>query len=255
MIGGNKKTPSRPKLDEIASVDEQNAWLKSPRIESVTPIREPPILADGPYDQRLRLLLEAPEWPTFKAFLRGYIENSIFRPFETEPSETQNGWWTLSLAKGAASVQINVWRQYTLQIDFRADKTNHAISASGWVGIDAETLEAERDRGYTIPACFKIDTAKSYGNKPKIGNTRRQTAVWFNGAPLDELKRLFSSDWLLLARRTLTLDLMRAGLLPMGRARFHLRKLVDAIFSEGSTREEPEASGALGASLRSASLQ
>ena len=250
MIGGNKK-----KLDEIASVDEQNAWLKSLRIESVTPVREPPILADGPYDQRLRLLLEAPERPTFKAFLHGYIENSIFRPFETEPSTTQNGWWTLTLAKGAASVQINVWRQYTLQIDFRADNANHAISASGWVGIDAETLEAERNRGYTIPACFEIATAKSYGNKPKIGNTRRQTAVWFNGAPLDELTRLFNSDWQLLATRTLTLDLMRAGLLPMGRARFHLRKLVDAIFSEGSTREEPEASGALGASLRSASLQ
>jgi hypothetical protein len=255
MIGVNQKNPSRPKLDEIASVHEQNAWLKSPRSESVTPIRDPPILADGPYDQRLRLLLAAPEWPTFAAFLRSYIENSIFRPFETEPSKTQNGWWTLTLAKDAASVNINVWRQYTLQIDFRADKTNDAISASGWVGIDAETLEAERDRGCTIPACFKIDTAKSYGNKPKIGNTRRQTAVWFNGAPLDELKRLFSSDWLLLATRTLTLDLMRAGLLPMGRARFHLPKLVDAIFSEGSTREEPEASGALGASLRSASLQ
>ena len=110
MIGGDKKKPSRPKLDEIASVDEQNAWLKSRRIESVTPIREPPILTEGPYDQRLRLLLEAPEWPTFKAFLRGYIENSIFRPFETESSKTQNGWWTLTLAKGAASVQINVWR-------------------------------------------------------------------------------------------------------------------------------------------------
>jgi hypothetical protein len=255
MIGGSKKEPSWPKLDEIASVDEQNAWLKSQRIESATPIRELPILADGPYDQRLRLLLEAPEWPTFKAFLRGYIENSIFRPFETEPSKTQNGWWTLTLAKGAASVHINVWRQYTLQIDFRADKTSHAISASGWVGIDAQTLEAERDGGYTIPACFKIDTAKSYGNKPKIGNTRRQTAVWFNGAPLDELRRLFGSDWLLLATRTLTLDLMRAGLLPMGRARFHLPKLVDAIFSERSTREPPEAWGALGASLPSESFE
>ena len=49
------------------------------------------------------------------------------------------------------------------------------------------------------------------------------------------------SDWMISATRTFNLDPVRAGLLWLARERFHMLKLVDAIFSEGDFQEKPEA--------------
>jgi hypothetical protein len=209
----------------------------APHRERTRP-REPPQSIEDAYDARLAALLLAPEWPPLRTFLRSYIENTIPEPFETEPfGATRKGWWIITIDEKASWVLVHVWRQLVLQIDFREDGTDRTICASGWVGVDAEILQAAQHSGCRIPTCFEVDTVK-YKGKPLRGNSCRQTAVKINNAPLDELNQLVNSDWMLRAARTLNLDLMGGGVLPMGRERFQMPKLVDAIFSEGPIQEE-----------------
>ncbi len=229
------RKPTRRKFDEIASPQEQTAWLQSPLNDDVTPLRAAPILADDPYDDRLRLLLGVPEWSAFVAFLRVYIENAIFEAFKTEPSKTQRGWWNITLAKEGASVQINIWRQYVLVVDFRAEPGDIGVRAKGLVFVDSETMEAARSSGNHLPSCFEVREA-TYRGIPLKGNTRRQVAIKITAAPLDQLVELFSSDWMLTATRTLNLDLMRGGQLAFNWPQYHVRTLVDAIFAEDSSQ-------------------
>jgi hypothetical protein len=220
------KKPTRRKLDEIASPQEQTAWLQSPLNDGVTPLRAAPIMADDPYDDRLRLLLGAPEWLAFAAFLRAYIENAIFEPFKTEPSETQRGWWNLTIGDRGSSARINVWRQYVLVIHFRAISESDSLNAHGWVWVDRETLEEAIGSGYRLQPCFEIVETRLKGN------TRPQISIKIKAAPIEILDDLFNSDWMLAATRTLNLDLMRGGQLAFNWPQYHVRKLVDAIFAE-----------------------
>ncbi len=227
------RSARRPKLDEIASVDEQDAWLKSPRIESVVPLREPPNLADDPYDDRLRLVLEADEWASHRSLLRSYIENSIFRPFETQPSQTQKGWWNITIADRAASIQINIWRQYVLWIQPGFDPADGLTKTFGQIWVDKQVLGEALGSGYRFPSCFEVRETSLKGR------VRPQISIWIDGALADQLKELLNLNWMLPATRTLNLDLTRGGILPMDRPRSHVPKLVDAIFSEGSPEEKP----------------
>src|SRR5208283_1153730 len=59
------KQPKHSKLDDIASLSEQNAWLTSPLVAEAPSLRLPPELAGDPGDERLGRLLNAPEWPVF----------------------------------------------------------------------------------------------------------------------------------------------------------------------------------------------
>ena len=222
--------PRHTRLDEIANLDEQNAWLTSPAIEGASPIREPPELVDDPYDDRLRQLIGSDEWLYFATFLRAYIEDAIFKPFETE----RRWWklrWEITLAERGAAARVNIWRQYVLVIDFRADPIDNMIKAHGLVYIDAETQQAAENSGYQLASWFEIQAA-TYEGKPLAGNKRRQVALRITAAPLDELEKLFNSDWMLAAARTLNLDLMRGGVLAFGWSQFHVPKLVSAIFAE-----------------------
>src|SRR5271157_161283 len=167
------KQPKRPKLDEIATPDEQNAWLTSPLIEDAPPLRDHPALADDPYDDRLGLLREAPEWRSFAAFLRRYIENAIFEPLKTQPSNTERGWWNITIVERGAAAIINIWRQRVLWIDFRrADSADDKVKADGEVYIDAETLEGARNSGYQLPSSFEA----TYNGKPLTGTRARKSS-------------------------------------------------------------------------------
>ena len=68
------KLPTRSKLDEIATPDEQKAWLASPVSAFPVPGRKPPELADDKYDERLAYLLNAPVRQVYSAVTKLYIE-------------------------------------------------------------------------------------------------------------------------------------------------------------------------------------
>ncbi len=108
-------------LDALIPASEQIAWIDSPLLLDGRPIRPSPILADDPYDDRLELLLASPEWPEFAAFLRGYIENGVPKPLDTQPGANNIGWCNLTLGDKAGRVQISVNHQYAVIVDFRAD--------------------------------------------------------------------------------------------------------------------------------------
>lgn len=211
-------------LDAVLPISEQNVWLDAPLVLDGGPIRPPPLLAGDPYDQRLELLLASPEWPEFAAFLRGYIENGLPKPLETQPSANSIGWWNITVGDKAGRVQISVNRQYAVNVDFRADVTGEP-KGSGVFWIDKETAEREQARGVRLPDGFAIEqtTLKGY--------EREVVALTFHEVTLGDIANIFNSQWMLRAVRLINLDLMRGGRLQFGWQRFHMPKLVDALFS------------------------
>lgn len=224
--------PLRTRLEEIASLEEQNAWLTSSAIEGASPTRERPEFADDPYDDRLRELMGSGEWFFFVTFLRAYIEDAIFRPFDTE-----RRWWNITLGEGGASARINIWRQYAAEVDFRFDESDGAVKAYGSIWIDKQLL-GEALRSLQLDPCFRVQETTLKGN------TRSQVSLRMEGARLDQVANLFNSRSVLLAVRTLNLDLMRGGVLAFNWSQFHVPKLVSAIFSEDLSEQQLEGSAA-----------
>jgi hypothetical protein len=225
--------PRHTRLDEIANLDEQNAWLTSPAIEGASPLREPPELIDELYDDRLRQLIGSHEWPDFATFLRAYIEDAIFKPFETE-----RRWWNITLPQGGAAVRINIWRQYSVEIDFRSDQTDGTVKAHGLIWLDKQLLEEALRSGLHLDPCFEVHETNLKGN------VRSQVSLKIDGARLDQLANLFNSRLVLLAIRRLNLDLMRGGVLAFNWAQYHVPKLVSAIFAEDLSAQRSAASAA-----------
>jgi hypothetical protein len=220
------------RLDYIATRKEQESWLTSPRSEGAIALREPPRLADDPYDDRLRILLEGPEWSSLRPFLRSYIEHSIFKPFETEPSEARRGWWNITIPEQSPYLAVNVWRQYVMYFEgFDFDLADGSVRANGFVFVDKEKVEAALGAGYQLPPCFAV------GETWLKGHVRPQIAIEIDRARPHQLAELFNTDWMLSATRMLNLDLMQGGVLPGDRPRSHVPKLVDAIFAEPLTAE------------------
>jgi len=226
-------------LDAVIPIPEQTSWIDSPLLLDGLPSRPPPVLADDLYDDRLQLLLESREWPAFSAFLRGYIENGLPKPFDTQPSTNRIGWWNITVGNKAGRVQINVNRQYAVTVDFRADTTGEP-KGFGTFWIDKETAEREQARAITLPDGFAIEqtTLKGY--------ERDVVALNFRDVSLGDIAGLFNSTWMLRAVRILNLDLMRGGRLQFGWQRFYMPKLVDALFfandgEDAVGRPEPDA--------------
>jgi hypothetical protein len=214
------RQPNASKLDEIATPEVQKAWLVSPASEMVMPMRKFPELGDDRYDDRLADLLNAPEWPFIQTFLRRYISNFIFEPFATEGI-----WWNATIAERGGRVQINIWRQYALVIDFRAPEESAEPLATGWVWVDADQLEAALQSGFQLPHPFQIEEGL-------VGNSVRQKRIALSGASVGAVNNLFAEEWMLRAARSVNLDLMRAGVLAFGWPKFHAPKLVDAVFAD-----------------------
>ncbi len=217
----------RPKLDEVVPVPDQLAWVGGPLRAPAETSRAFPVLEGDP-DESLRLLVKKPVWPALRGFLRAYIENAILEPLKTEPSGAKNGWWNITIREGG--VRINILRQWVFAIDFPPGPGDAGMRANGLFYVDAQSLEARpaRDR---LQSFVNVGEAVHRGKLLK-GNTRRQVAINFTEAPIDQLTGLFKLDWMQTATRTLNLDLMRAGQLQAGLQRFHVPKLVDAIFAE-----------------------
>lgn len=226
--------PRHTTLDEIATLDERNAWLTSPAIEGAAPIREPPELVDDPYDDRLRQLIGSDEWRYFATFLRAYIEDGIFKPFETE-----RRWWNITLAKGGAAAHLNIWRQYVVEIDFRLDQADGTVKARGLIWLDKQLLDEALRSGLHLDPCFEVHDTNLKGN------LRSQVSIKIERAGFDQLANLFNTPSVLLVIRTLNLDLMRGGMLAFNWSQYHVPKLVSAIFAEdlsaqpGASTSEP----------------
>ena len=222
-------------LDAVLPISEQTAWVDAPLVLDGRPIRPLPLLANDPYDRRLELLLAAPEWPEFAAFLRGYIENGLPKPLDTQPSANSIGWWNITVGDKAGRVQINVNRQYAVNVDFRVDTTGEP-KGFGVFWIDKETSEREQAGGLALPEGFSIEQTTLKGYEREI------VALNFHDVKLSEIADIFNSQWMLRAVRLINLDLMRGGRLQFGWQRFHMPKLVDALFSMNFSEDAVESS-------------
>jgi hypothetical protein len=220
--------PSVSKLDEIATPEAQKAWLVSPASETVAPRRKFPKLGDDKYDDRLADLLNAPEWPAIQTFLRYYISDFIFEPFATEGK-----WWNATIRERGAFVRINICVQEVLVIDFRVPTGGGEPLASGNVWVDANQIEAALQGGLQLPLAFKIE-------KGHVGKSVRQSRIEFSDASVKAIEGLFNSEWMLRAARSVNLDLMRAGELAFGWAKYHAPKLVNAVFADEDGEHPPE---------------
>lgn len=210
----------RTRLDEIATPEAQKAWLVSPASEMVTATRKFPELKDDKYDDRLAFLLSAPEWPFIRTFLRSYIADFIF-----EWAATEGKWWNATIRERGGFIRINMLAQEVLTLDFRILNGGHEPSALGNVWVDADQVDAAFRNGLRLPDPFKVE-------KGHAGKTVRQNRIQFTGASVKQVEDFFSSDWVLRAARSLNLDLMQGGALAFGWPKFHVPKLIDAVFAD-----------------------
>lgn len=213
-----------PKLDEIASVDEQEQWLLSGASSARLPDRAFPQLSDEQYDTRLAELTNSPEWDSIRSFMRRYIENFIFKPDQTEKI-----WWNATIQNNADFLRVNIWRQEVLIFYIRADEISQQIS-SGAIWVPTEDYEIEFERGFRLLPTFQI-------LKGHTGNSLVQIGISFQEAPLESVLDFFSQPWLMRSIRRLNLDLMRGGKLSFDWGKYHSAKLVEAIFAVDASVE------------------
>jgi HNH endonuclease len=223
-------------IDELVPREEQQVWIDGPKREGVEGLIPNSRLTDDRYDDRLASLWASREWPTFQRFLRLYLENCILRPFETQPSADRKGWWYITISdsphpsglEGAGGrAKVTIWQQFALTLDFRFGE-DASLRAFGEIWLDKATMQ---ESGLALPHRMEV------GLTELVGNGREQSRLKLQGVGEDELRELFGSEGFIRSARVSNLNLMRKGYLTSDRHQYHMPKLLESVFAEGSSSE------------------
>jgi hypothetical protein len=102
---------SAPKIDNVAPLSEQRAWLEG-RLANSSPSDRKTQQDSIEYEVRGVRLASAPLWPQTKDFLKQYIVGCIFFYAKTE-----SAWWSMTVGPDGGYVRINIGPQEVLAIN------------------------------------------------------------------------------------------------------------------------------------------
>jgi len=224
-------------IDTVISPFEQEEWLRSGPLFGTEGVRQITNQALTPYDNRLETIIRSAEWPTFAYFLRLYIEEGIVRPFDTQPTSQKIGWWNITIQDRSFKIVINIWRQYVATFNFSYVENDENIFANGEFYVDRQTVEMALGKEGRLHETISLKPVTLIGNK------RELIGIFVRNTPIEIYEHLFAQDWFIQAIRVINLDLMHGGQLSLGRQKYHVPKLVDAIFAEPLDDLDPTATG------------
>jgi hypothetical protein len=110
-----------PKVNYIAPLSEQRAWLEG-RLANSSPSDRETQQDSIEYEVRASRIASARFWPQTKDFLKQYIVSCIFLYARTE-----RAWWSMTVGPDGGYVRINIGPQETLAINPSDNFHVHAL--------------------------------------------------------------------------------------------------------------------------------